>query len=186
MSRSRSQRACHRGRLCPRREVRVWWVRDPGRPSLGARPVGGDSTGSLTLELAAVLDGLGTSNRPASPQFSNTPPSILPLPNMRIRLLPSVLVNPRGQQQGYSLGVVSWTGCRYEAYGESCPPRCYPPLAADYISQPGGAVSAKTWSLTHRVSERPRVPWHPISRRSGAPRERAFPALCHRPTYLYT
>ena len=24
--------------------------------------------------------------------------------------------------------------------------------------------------------------WHPISRRSGAPRERAFPALCHRPT----
>jgi hypothetical protein len=49
-------------------------------------------------------------------------------------------------------------------------------------SQPGGAASAKTWSLTHRVSERPRVPWHPISRRSGAPRERAFPALCHRPT----
>ena len=109
MSRSRSQRACHHGRLCPRREVRVWCLKDPGRPSLGARPVGGDSTGSLTLELAAVLDGLGTSNRPASPQFSNTPPSILPLPNMRIRLLPSVLVNPRGQQQGYSLGVVSWT-----------------------------------------------------------------------------
>ena len=101
---------------------------------------------------------------------------------MRIRLLPSVLVNPRGRQQGYSLGVVSWTGCRYEAYGESCPPHRYLPLAADYISQPGGAASAKTWSLTHRVSERPRVPWHPISRRSGAPRERAFPALCHRPT----
>ena len=42
MSRSRSQRACHHGRLCPRREVRVWCLKDPGRPSLGARPVGGD------------------------------------------------------------------------------------------------------------------------------------------------
>ena len=73
----------------------------PGFVGLYARP----TTGSRPLESICGFRwarNLQPVSLPSIPQYTAVQ---LPLPNMRIRLLPSILVNPRGQQQGYSLGV---------------------------------------------------------------------------------